>query len=83
MTETVTSEEIVSAFDDLGLEVEEPKTIDRLASLCDLYKINADKISTEYLAFVYKKKYDSTQAPSLEMLDVSFKAIFNRIFKSS
>ena len=59
---TVTAEEVCEALDDMGFESSdvEAKVIDRLLSLCSMYDVDADKISSEYLAFLVKKRMDLT-----------------------
>ena len=59
---TVTAEEICEALDDMGFESSdvEAKVIDRFLSLCTMYDVDADKISSEYLAFLVKKRMDLT-----------------------
>jgi hypothetical protein len=59
-------DDLVEAFDDLGYSLEDPKVIDRLTSLCDLYGIDENKISCEYLAFAKKKQFN---APNLEIIE--------------
>ena len=62
----IATEDVVEAFDDLGYTLEDPKVIDRLCSLCDLYGIDENKMSCEYLVFANKKKF---QAPTFDILE--------------
>ena len=63
----ISTEDLVEAFDDLGYTLEDPKVIDRLCGLCDLYGVDGNKISCEYLAFAKKKSFN---APNLEIVDL-------------
>lgn len=62
----VATEDLVEAFDDLGYTLEDPKVIDRLCSLCDMYGVDENKVSCEYLAFAKKK---NLQAPTFDIVD--------------
>ena len=46
---------------------QDPKVIDRLCSLCDMYNVDENKVSCEYLAFAKNKRYN---APTLEIIDL-------------
>ena len=63
----ISAEDLIEAFDDLGYTLEDPKVIDRLCGLCDLYGVDENKISCEYLAFAKKKSFN---APNLEIVDI-------------
>ena len=63
----ISTDDLLEAFDDLGYTLEDPKVIDRLCGLCDLYGVDENKISCEYLAFAKKKNFN---APSLEIVDL-------------
>ena len=63
----ISTEDLVEAFDDLGYTLEDPKVIDKLCGLCDLYGVDETKVSCEYLAFAKKKNLN---APSLEIVDL-------------
>ena len=63
----VATEDLVEAFDDLGYTLEDPKVIDRLCGLCDLYNVDETKVSCEYLAFAKKKNFN---APNLEIVEL-------------
>lgn len=62
----VATDDLVDAFDDLGYTLDDPKVIDQLCALCDLYKVDENKVSCEYLAFAKKK---NLQAPNLEIIE--------------
>ena len=62
----VATDDLIEAFDDLGYTLEDPKVIDRLCSLCDLYGVDENKVSCEYLAYAKKKQL---QAPTFEIVE--------------
>ena len=81
---SVTAEEICEALDDMGFESSdvEAKVIDRLLSLCSMYDVDADKISSEYLAFLVKKKMDLTSkaaVPSIPMMETFDREVLSRL----
>lgn len=65
----VTVADVREAFDDLGFTLEDPKVVDRLTSLCDIYGIDETKLSCEYLAFASRKKLDASSGPTMDILD--------------
>ncbi len=65
---SVSTDDIVSAFEDLGIDLEEPKVVDLLASLCDIYRVDVDRISTEVMAFMYKRKMGASATPTATIL---------------
>ena len=67
----VATEDIFEAFDDLGYTVEDTKIIDKLCSFCDLYGIDQNKLSKEYLSFALKKKYNEPTFDNLEQFESS------------
>ncbi len=74
MSGRVTAESLCEALDDLGFESSdvEAKAVDRMLSLCDLYNIDADKITEEYLAFLTNRKIDFSSkgaTPTIPLLD--------------
>ena len=66
----VSTEDIVEAFDDLGYTLEDPKVIDRICSLCDMYGVDETKVSCEYLAFAKKKRFQGPTFDILEQFDL-------------
>ncbi len=64
----VTADEVSAAFEDLGIDLDDPKVADLLVSLCDIYKLDADQMSTEVLAFMYRRKMDVSATPTLAIL---------------
>jgi len=63
------AEKLAEAFDDLGFELEAGKVTDRLAGMCMLHRLDEDKLSCEYLAFLSRKKLPITRSPDLDILD--------------
>jgi len=81
---TVTAEEICEALDDMGFESSdvEAKVIDRFLSLCTMYDVDADKISSEYLAFLVKKRMDLTSKaaqPSIAMMETFDREVLSKL----
>ena len=66
---SIDCETVVSAFDDLGIVLEDAKATDRLVALCDIYGLDADRISTEFLGWACRKNMSSDTEPSLELLE--------------
>ena len=64
-----TAEKIEEAFDDLGFEIEDAKVKDKLVGLCLVHRVDEDKISCEYLAYLSRKKLPITMAPTNEILE--------------
>ena len=62
---------MAEGFEDLGFEISdfEPKVIDLLMSLCDIYPVSHDTIGTEYISFLLKKNGSTDSVPTLELLD--------------
>lgn len=47
------AEEVVTAFEDLGIDVEDATVVDRLSALCDMYKVAAcTSLTVRRLAFL-------------------------------
>ena len=67
----VDTTDLVDAFDDLGYTLEDPKVIDRLCSLCDMYGVDEIKVSCEYLAFAKNKKISAPTLDIIEQFDQS------------
>ena len=81
---SVTAEEICEALDDMGFESSdvEAKVIDRLLSLCSMYDVDADKISSEYLAFLVKRKMDLTSkaaVPTIPMMETFDREVLSKL----
>ena len=81
---SVTAEEICEALDDMGFESSdvEAKVIDRLLSLCSMYDVDADKISSEYMAFIVKKKMDlnsKAALPSIPMMETFDREVLSKL----
>ncbi len=66
---SVSCDDVTGAFEELGIDLDEPKVVDLLASFCDLYKMDVDALSTEVMAFMYRRKMSATATPTLEVLD--------------
>ena len=64
----VSSEEVTEAFETLGIDLKEPRVIDLFGSLCDIYKMDADSLSTEVLAFMFKRKMGTDSPPTEQLL---------------
>lgn len=58
---------IVEAFDDMGFTLDDPKVIDTLAGLLEVYPIGVDRMSTEYMAWILTSKEET--AVNLGLLD--------------
>ena len=67
----VDTTDLVDAFDDLGYTLEDPKVIDRLCSLCDMYGVDEIKVSCEYLAYAKNKKISAPTLDIIEQFDQS------------
>lgn len=66
------AETVVEGFDELGFDVSkfEAKATDRILSLCDMYPVDHESVSTEFLAFMFKKNGgDWNVTPTLENLE--------------
>lgn len=60
--------DVVSAFEDLGIDLDDPKVIDRFCALCDIYTTDVEKLSTEVMTFMFKKKLPPGTEPDLDIL---------------
>ena len=81
---SVSAEEICEALDDMGFESSdvEATVIDRFLSLCSMYGVDADKISSEYLSFLLKKKIElSSKAavPSLATMETFDREVLSKL----
>lgn len=65
----VSAEDVVEAFEDLGYTLDDPKLIDLLCSFCDLYEVDENKISCEFLAYAKKKKLQAPTTENIEQFD--------------
>ena len=70
---SASTDDVVSAFEDLGIDLEPGRTVDLLASLCDIYGLDVDAMSTEVMAYMYKLKMGASATPTLKVLE-SFEA---------
>jgi hypothetical protein len=81
---SVTPEEICEALDDMGFYASDvdAKVIDRFLSLCTMYDVDADKITSEYLAFLSRKNIDTSSkaaTSSLTLMDTFDREVLSKL----